>query len=149
MIRKQTGMHSTTIIHIITKLSFPYSQRLEKRFLSYENKCIALKNFEGFRSIGHTVHSYISASLYFIWQCDRNLEHMVSKTGWWVMNQKGSWCPSWDLNLTLLKHKWEALPLKLTCLVTATSVLIDSTTLNSVHQYGRDEWLFLFEDRIM
>lgn len=109
-----------------------------------------------------------------------NLEYMVSKIGWWVMNQKGcetkwswpylwyypriymeelrkitknlsqdSWCPSWDMNLTLLKHKWEALPLKLTCLVTATSVLIDSTTLNSVHQYGRDERLFLFQDRIM
>lgn len=64
MMRKQIGMHSTTIIYIITKLSFPYSQMLEKRFLSYENKCSALKTSEGFRSIGHTVHSFNSIGLY-------------------------------------------------------------------------------------
>jgi hypothetical protein len=50
---------------------------------------------------------------------------------------------------TLLKHKWEALPLELISLATATSVLMHPTTLNSVYQYGGDEWLFLFQDKIM
>jgi hypothetical protein len=65
MMRK-TGTHSTTIIHIATKLSFPYSQRLEKRLLNYENECSALKNSKGFRSIGHTVHSFNSTGSYLL-----------------------------------------------------------------------------------
>jgi hypothetical protein len=42
----------------VTKLSLFYSQRMEKRYLSYKNERCALKTSEGFGSIGYTALTF-------------------------------------------------------------------------------------------